>query len=346
MVGLLIGSKHGYATNSQPGIGKSEVMLTEAKKCLDKARAHLKLDPSSEKEILCELYTHFEDRAEELEASGLSEEEAVRVAAREFGSLKTVAGELTEVHSKDNWPQALMAALPHIFFSLLFALHQWSNIGWLAVIVLSVIGVVVYGWRHNRPTWFFTWLGYALIPLLVVGLIILDQALNSGAFPASWWLWLAVLAYFAGVGVLCAIILVQILKRDWLLGSLTILPFLAVIGWFVTAQWREELLQDGGGALYGLEPWMAMSFLTLAGIVILFTQLKKRWVKLGLLLIAGLIILTMMVLASRGSIGLFNIAALAVVGLITLLGPAILERRIAHRRTEEWDDFLEGQYHR
>ena len=91
MVGLLIGSKHGYATNSPARQSKSEAMLTEAKKCLDKARAHLKLDPSSEKEILCELYTHFEDRVEELEASGLSEEEAVRGSSPKFGSLKTVA---------------------------------------------------------------------------------------------------------------------------------------------------------------------------------------------------------------------------------------------------------------
>ncbi len=319
-------------------------MLTEAKKRLDKARAHLKLDPTSEKEVLCELYTHFEDRVEELEASGLSEEEAVPVAAREFGSLKAVTGELTEAHSKDNWPQALMAALPHVLFSLLFALHLWSNIGWLAVIILSVVGVVVYGWRHNRPTWFFTWLGYALIPLLGVGLIILDQALEGGSFAASWWLWLAATAYFSAVGVLLGIIMAHILKRDWLLGSLSVLPFLGVIGWFLTAQWRKELLQDGGGTFYGLEPWMVMSFLTLAGIVALFTQLRKRWLKLGVLLIAGLIVLIMMVLASMGSIGLFNIAVLALVAFVVLLGPAVMERRMGQRRTEHWDDFLEGRY--
>lgn len=320
-------------------------MLTGAKERLDRARAYLKLDPASEKEILCELYTHFEDRVEELEASGLSEEESVHLATREFGSLETITGELTEVHSKDNWPQALMAALPHVLFSLLFALRLWSNAGWLAVIILSVVGVVVYGWRHHRPTWFFTWLGYALIPLLGLGLIILDQAVNSGARPASWWLWLAAVAYFGVVGALFAIIMAQILKRDWLLGSLTILPFLAVIGWFLTAQWRRELLQEGGGTFYGLEPWMVMSFLTLAGIVLLFTQFRKRWLKVAVLLIAGLVVLTMMVLASTGTIGFFNILALTLVALVVLLGPAVMDRRMGQRRTDQWDDFLEGRYH-
>lgn len=321
-------------------------MLTEAKNWLDSARAHLKLDPSSEQEILCELYTHFEDRVAELEESGMSVEEATRIASREFGSVETVVGDLNEVHSNGNWLQALMAALPHVFFFLLFAMGQWSNVGWLTVIVLSILGVVAYGWRHNRPTWFFTWLGYGSMPLLVVGFIIAGEALSRGAFSQSWWLWLALVGYSAVAGVLCAIILVQILKRDWLLGSLTILPFLAVIGWFLTALWSKELLQENTGAFYGLEPWIAVSFLTLAGIVILFTQLKKRWLKVSILLIAGLVTLTLMVFSSGGSIGVLNIAALAVVGALALLGPALLDRRIPRTRAEDWDDFLEGDYRR
>jgi hypothetical protein len=321
-------------------------MLTEAKHRLDGARAHLKLDPSSEEEILCELYTHFEDRVADLEDSGMSVEEATRIASREFGSVETVVGDLNEVHSNGNWLQALMAALPHVFFFLLFAMGQWSNVGWLTVIVLSILGVVAYGWRHNRPTWFFTWLGYGSMPLLVVGFIIAGEALSRGAFSQSWWLWLALVGYSAVAGVLCAIILVQILKRDWLLGSLTILPFLAVIGWFLTALWSKELLQENTGAFYGLEPWIAVSFLTLAGIVILFTQLKKRWLKVSILLIAGLVTLTLMVLSSGGSIGVLNIAALAVVGALALLGPALLDRRIPRTRAEDWDDFLEGDYRR
>jgi len=42
-------------------------MLGEVKKFLNGVRLQLKLDPSSEKEILSELYAHFEDRVEELQ---------------------------------------------------------------------------------------------------------------------------------------------------------------------------------------------------------------------------------------------------------------------------------------
>jgi hypothetical protein len=239
-----------------------------------------------------------------------------------------------------------MAALPHIFFSLLFALRQWSSVGWLTVIVLSVVGVVVYGWRRGRPTWFFTWLGYALMPLLAVGLIIMDRALDRGALASSWSLWLATAAYFGAVAVLFAVVMAQILKRDWLLGSLTILPFLAVIGWFFTAQWSVSLLEESAGALQGLELWIALSLLTLAGIVILLTQLRKRWLKVAVLCVAGLLVLMLMALSSGGSIGFFHVAVLAVVALVVLLGPAVMERWMIQGRTEPWNEFLEERYQR
>lgn len=317
-------------------------MAQKTRKRQYETRSRLRLDPSSEGEILRELHTHFEDRVEELENSGTSREEATRIAGKEFGPVNKVATELSEVHSTSNWPQALMAALPHVVFSLLFASHQWSNIVWLVVILVSVFGVVIYGWQHGRPTWFFTWLGYALMPLLVVGLVVLDQALVQGVSGNSAWLWASVVLYFSVVGALYFIIMLQILRRDWLLGSLTILPFLAVMGWFLAGQWREELLQDREYLLSGLEPWIAMSFLTLAGMVVLFARLRKRWLKVGVLLIGSLALLIIMASAAGGAIGPPQIFVLALLATVVLAGPALLDRRSNHQQAENWEDFLSG----
>jgi len=90
-----------------------------------------------------------------------------------------------------------------------------------------------------------------------------------------------------------------------------------------------------------LEPWIALSFFTLAGLVILFTRLKKRWLKAGVLLAAGFVILTMMTSSSGGSIGFPSFVVLLSVALLVLLGPALLDRKIAHRETEQGEDFLE-----
>ncbi len=316
-------------------------MLTELRHHLDRIRANLKLDSSSEKEILCELYTHFEDRVEELKEAGFSEEEATKAAAQHFGPLKAVASELNEVHSSINWAQTIAAALPHLLFALLFALHQWSNVSWLSVILISIVVVAIYGWRHNKPTWFFTWLGYALVPLLVIGVFLLEQALNLNNLNSSWWVWLIVIVYFPLILWLFIHILLQVLRRDWLLGSLMVLPVPAIVGWFLTAQQEKGLLGESRHPLYDLTPWIVLSFLTLAGIVILFTRLRQRPLKTGVLLAAGLAILILIAFSSGGSIGFPNLVVLALVTLFLLLGPALLERKIAHQEAEAWDYLLE-----
>jgi hypothetical protein len=319
-------------------------MLGQVKEFLNSVRLQLKLDPSSAKEILSELYTHFEDRVEDLQESGFTEEEATRIASQEFGSSKKVAEELHDVHSISDWPQAIMAALPHVLFGLLFAFRQWTNAFWLSIIVLSVFGVVAYGWKHNKPTWFFTWLGYALTPLLVVGLLLLDKALGAGVLSSSWWLWASVVVYFSIVTAICAIILAYTWRRDWLLGSLSVLPFLAVIGWVLTDRWSGGLIA-GEGFLHGLEPWIALSFLALAGIVIIFTRLKKRWLRVGVLLVAGLVVLTMMTSASGRSVDIANLVFLVIIALTIILGPALVDRRLAPRDQDGWADPWEKHSH-
>ncbi len=320
-------------------------MLTELRQYLASIGTKLKLDSSSEKEILWELYTHFEDRVEELTETGVSEEEATKLAAECFGSPQTVAGELNEAHTGSNWAQAVVAALPHLLIALLFALRQWHNILWLVAILGSVVVAVVYGWRRNKPDWFFSWLGYAILPLLVVGFILillLGQALSllSTDLPYGWWVWLAALVYFPIMWWLIIPIAVQTIRRDWLLGSLMVLPLPAIAGWFLAVQ-QEEGLAGGGNQLFfhSLEPWIALSFFTLAGIVILFIRLRPRRLKTGVLLIAGLAILSLLAFSSAG-LDFSNFVVLTLVALFLVLGPALLGNRLERREAAIWDHLL------
>jgi hypothetical protein len=324
-------------------------VLTELRQYLASIGAKLKLDSSSEKEILWELYTHFEDRVEELEETGVSEEEATKLAAECFGSPQTVAGALNEAHSSNNWAQAIVAALPHLLVALLFALRQWHNIFWLVAILGSIVVAVVYGWRRNKPDWFFSWLGYAILPLLMVGfilLILLGQALSllSTNLPYGWWVWLAALVYFPIMWWLLIPLAVQTIRRDWLLGSVMVLPLPAIAGWFLAVR-QEEGVSGGGNQpfLHGLEPWIALSFFTLAGIVILFVRLRQRPLKTGVLLIAGLAILSLLACSSAG-LNFSNFVVLILVALFLLLGPALLGNRLERREAETWDHLLQERF--
>lgn len=318
-------------------------MLGGVRDRLNTVRVQLRLDPSSENEILSELCAHLEDRVEELRESGMTEEQAVRVAWLEFGPCRGVARELHEAHSVSNWPQAAMAALPHLLFGLLFAFRQWTNAFWLSIIIISVLGAVAYGWRHDKPTWFFTWLGYALTPLLVVGLLLVVRALGAPALGGSWWWWACTVVYFGVVAAAYGIILAQTWKRDWLLGSLSVLPVLAVAGWVTNDRWNDVLAPKGG--LLGIEPWVALSFLALAGMVIIFTRLKKRWLRVGVLLVAALVVLTMMAFSAGRNIDVAALAGMALVSLALVLAPALLDRRLGSRGGEGWADSVERRLH-
>ena len=312
-------------------------MSTELKHYLENINSNLELGSSSKKEVLHELYTHFEERIEELKEAGFSEEEAAKTTAENFGSAKTVAGELNQVHSRSNWLQAIVAALPYLLLALLFALHQWHNIPWLLAILISIIGVVVYGWQHNKPAWFFTWLSYALIPLLVVAfilLILLGQALSvlpANDLDHSWWVWIAALVYFPFFLWLLIPIAIQTLKRDWLFVSLMALPIPALAGWFLAVQQGGSLL-GYSQHLYKLEPWIALSLVALAGMVILFALFVQRSLKAGVLLIAGLVIL--IACSTAGNINLPNLTVLTLVTITLLIGPALLGHKMEQRENK------------
>ena len=56
-------------------------MATALSHYLDIVRSYLRLDLSSEQEVIRELETHIEDRLQELKEAGLSEEEAASTNA-------------------------------------------------------------------------------------------------------------------------------------------------------------------------------------------------------------------------------------------------------------------------
>lgn len=127
-------------------------MITALSHYLESVRENLRLDLSSEREVIHELETHIEDELQELTEAGLSEDEAAKTCVKLLGSAKLVAQQIYEAHSQGTWRQALLASMPHLLFGLLFALNWWHGIGWLLIMLILVLTMAVYGWWHGRPT--------------------------------------------------------------------------------------------------------------------------------------------------------------------------------------------------
>ncbi len=295
-------------------------MATELDRYLKDIRENLRIDPTAEEEVLTELETHAEDRLREMKEAGLSDEEAAKECVGVLGSARIVARQIYEVHSQGTWRQALLASLPHLLFAALFAL-KWWGIGWLPALIGLVIATAIYGWCRGKPGWLFPWLGYALLPVVAAGLLLL--------YLPTGWAWATLLAYVPLVVWLLCYITIKSIKRDWLYSALMLLPVPSFVGWFLAAQQENKFTGLNLGRLNDFAPWIVMSFLVLAISVVVFIRLRQRRLKVVALGISG--VSTLATVAFAGSrVGFPVFLALILLLLVFLLVPAFLDHRLRH----------------
>ncbi|MEW6034314.1 MAG: permease prefix domain 1-containing protein, partial [Chloroflexota bacterium] len=247
---------------------------------LGSLRYSLRLEQKVEAEVVQELSDHLQDRAEEMEAAGLSPEEAGLEAVLCLGSPQLIARQVYEAHSQGSWWQTVLAASPHVLFALLFALNWWHDILWVLVLLGAVVSFSIYGWWRGKPGWLFPWLGYLLVPVIVAGALLLY-------LPRAW-SWVAILCYLPLALWLLLCIGRQSLKTDWLYCSLMMLPVPVLASWVLALRWRELLLYHNGSPVYGFAPWIAVSFVALGVAAAAFVRLRQRRLKAGALLASGL----------------------------------------------------------
>ena len=293
-------------------------MPTVLNQYLENIRHSLRLDTPAEREIVRELETHIEDRLEEMEEAGLSEEEAAETCLGLLGSTRQLARQIYEAHSQGTWKQMSLAAMPHLLFGVLFALNWWQHVGWLASVLVLVLATTVYGCRRGKPTWVFPWLGYSLLPVMIGGFSLL--------YLPKDWSPLTILIYFPLALWWLYYIVVQTVKRDWLLCSVTLLPIPIIIGWYLTVAPEGRLTEDSVQRLQHFAPWIGLSFLTLALTIAAFIRVRQRWLRMALLIISGLFTLTMVAYYAHGRLSLSTLIGLILVMWGVFLVPALLER--------------------
>ena len=297
-------------------------MLTVLSNYLESIRDNLRLDRSSEKEVIQELETHIEDEVQELRESGLSEEEAADTCLTFLGSAKMVARQIYEAHSQGSWTQALLAATPHILFGLLFALNWWQGVGWLLGMLVLILIMAVYGWWRGKPAWLFPWLGYSLLPVVAAALLLL--------YLPEGWSWVAILFYLPLALWLLYSITVRTIKRDWLYTSLMLLPLPTIVGWFVAIEPVNQLSGHWLQRMQDFAPWIGLTFLALGVTVATFIRVRKRWLRVSVLVVSGMITLTMVAYYAEGRLSIPAFMILMVVMLLVLLSPALVERTLRH----------------
>lgn len=249
------------------------------------------------------------------------------------------------MYSQGTWNQALLAAAPHFLLALTFILHLWRNDFWLFTCVLTVIAVTVYARRNGRPSWFYSWLGYFLIPLFVVIFLVL-LAVGQGL---SWFvpgssMWGVVIVVYAVIAFcLLGYAMICVTRRDWLLASLMLLPFPAIIAWLFTLE-QARLVGFSNGSLEGGDQGVAFTFLALGGTAATFIRLRQRSLKIGILALATFFILGIVWRFTGIDLNPVICLLVSVCFVSILLSPWLLQNRVSCRNneTEVWDEaFLE-----
>jgi len=297
-------------------------VVTALNNYLDSVKENLRLERSLESEVIQELETHIEDELQELKEDGLSEEEAANTCLTLLGSAKLLARQIYEAHSQGSWTQALLAAMPHVLFGLLFVVNWWRGIGWLLGLLVLVLSMAVYGWWRGKPAWLFPWLGYSLLPVVAAGLLLL--------YLPHGWSWVAIVIYLPLALWLLYSITVKTIRRDWLYTSLMLLPVPAIIGWFMAVEPINKLPGYWLQSIEDFAPWIGLTFLAFALTVATFIRLRKRWLRVSVLVVSGLLTLTMITYYTEGRLSLPAFLVLVVVMLLLLLSPALVERTLKH----------------
>ncbi|MGQ9546328.1 MAG: permease prefix domain 1-containing protein [Dehalococcoidia bacterium] len=288
-------------------------MVSNITHYLNKFKANLQIDETIKDGVVQELYSHLEEKTQELEENGLSREEASKIAVQSLGSPEVLAQQIYETHAQGSWKQALLSALPHLIVALLFTSYYWRDIVCVSVVLALIVGIAVYGWHRGKPIWFFTWLGYYLMPVIVAGILLLS-------LPEGWG-WIAAVIYVPLALFVFVHILRQTARRDWLYASLMLAPMLVTLSWFSSLGMGNAVFGDSVclARLQTNALWIVVSFVALAAATIAFIRVKPRRYKIMSLLIPPLVIVSSVATTGWASIDgrgwlilLFSLSAFAV----------------------------------
>jgi len=317
-------------------------MPLEVKNYLYALARRLHLDPAKKDEIIQELEAHLEDKAAELEAQGVDHDTAVTRAVQEMGAPNAVARGMYEVHSPGVWRDVLLATIPHFLLASLFALHLWSHYFLVSLLLIAIAFVTWRNWRAGNPSkWSYSWMGYSLAaPALswLLSLITLGYGawtlITTGQLPFNVVFFFLLIGYVPFSMWIMANVIFKMLKRDWLLASLTALPFPFLTSWVLFLNWQGGLWSDQAERMQDSDTARALIFLAMAVTTAVFLKVGPRLLRIGLLTVTTSILVIVTAASLPVSLNALAVVLMIVASLAFLLSPAMLESKIEQRRLE------------
>ena len=317
-------------------------MTFEVTNYLHALARRLHLDPAQKDEIIQELEAHLEDKAAELETQGVDHDTAVARAVQEMGAPNAVARGMYEVHSPGVWRDVLLSTIPHLLLATLFALHLWSHYFLVSVLLIVIAFVTWRNWRAGSPSkWSYSWMGYSLAaPALswLLSLITLGYGawtlITTGQLPFHVVLFFLLIGYIPFSMWIMANVILKMVKRDWLLASLTALPFPFLTSWILFLNWQGGLWSEHAERMQDSDTARAFIFVAMAVTTAVFLKVGPRLLRIGLLTVTTSILVIITAASLPVSLNAMAVVLMIVASLAFLLSPAMLESKMERRQLE------------
>ena len=327
-------------------------MPFEATNYLHALARRLHLDPAEKDEIIQELEAHLEDKAAELETQGIDHDAAVARAVQEMGAPNAVARGMYEVHSPGVWRDVILATIPHFLLASLFALPLWSHYFLVSLLLIAIAFVTWRNWRAGSPSkWSYSWMGYSLAAPALSWLLSLTTLgygawtlLTTGQLPFNVVLFFLLIGYVPFSMWIMANVIFKMVKRDWLLASLTALPFPFLTSWILFLNWQGGLWSEHAERMQDSDTARAFIFVAMAVTTAVFLKVGPRLLRIGLLTVSTSILVIITAASLPVSLGALAVILMIVASLAFLLSPAMLESKMESRwlKAESISDLSEG----
>ncbi len=300
----------------------------------------LHLDPAKKDEIIQELEAHLEDKAAELETQGVDRDTAMARAVAEMGAPNAVARGMYEVHSPGVWRDVLLSTIPHFLLAALFALHLWSHYFLVSLLLIAIVFVTWRNWRAGSPSkWSYSWMGYSLAaPALswLLSLITLGYGawtlVTTGQLPFNVVLFFLLIGYVPFSMWIMANVIFKMVQRDWLLASLTALPFPFLTSWVLFLNWQGGLWSEHAERMQDSDTARAFIFVAMAVTTAVFLKVGPRLLRIGLLTVSTSILVIITAASLPVSLNVLAVVLMIVASLAFLLSPAMLESKMERRQ--------------
>jgi hypothetical protein len=155
--------------------------------------------------------------------------------------------------------------------------------------------------------------------------------LTTGQLPFNVVLFVLLIGYVPFSMWIVFNVVSKIAERDWLLVSLTALPFPFLTSWVLFLNWSGGLWNDHAERMQQSDTARVFIFLALAVTTAVFLKVGPRALRIGLLALITCILIVITALSLPVDLGFVAVGLMILASLAFLLSPAVLEAKASRR---------------